>query len=111
MSGYNFSSLEQITPYLEPTSSGKTFLWARKIALEHNCIVTAGYPEKVDSLSKSSEPEYYNSTVTVNKEGKAIANYRKSFLYYTDETWAHEGPGFFSGKIDGLGNVAMGICK
>ncbi|KAA8573204.1 hypothetical protein EYC84_003707 [Monilinia fructicola] len=91
-SGYNFSSLEQITPYLEPTSS-----------------VTAGYPEKVGSLSKSSEPEYYNSTVTVNKEGKAIANYRKSFLYYTDETWAHEGPGFFSGKIDGLGNVAMGI--
>ncbi|RAL62341.1 hypothetical protein DID88_004907 [Monilinia fructigena] len=109
-SGYNFSSLEHITPYLEPTSSGKTFFWARTIALKHNCIVTAGYPEKVNSSSESAEPEYYNSTVTVNKEGKAIANYRKSFLYYTDEKWAHEGPGFYNGKIDGLGNVAMGIC-
>ncbi|QSZ35785.1 hypothetical protein DSL72_006907 [Monilinia vaccinii-corymbosi] len=110
-SGYNFSSLDHITPYLEPTTSGTTFLWARTTALKHNCKVTAGYPEKVDhSSGESAKPECYNSTVTVNREGKAIANYRKSFLYYTDETWAREGPGFFSGKIDGLGNVAMGIC-
>lgn len=47
----------------------------------------------------------------MNGEGKTLANYRKSFLYYTDETWASEGPGFFSGEIDGLGNVAMGICR
>jgi protein N-terminal amidase len=72
-----------------------------------------GYPEKVDSSPRgSSKLEYYNSAVTVNQEGETIANYRKSFLYYTDETWAHEGPdGFFDGEIDGLGNVAMGICK
>lgn len=39
-------------------------------------------------------------------------NYRKTFLYYTDETWALEGPdGFYGGTIPGLGNVAMGICK
>lgn len=63
------------------------------------------------SSSESVKPEFYNSTVTVSREGQAIANYRKSFLYYTDETWAHEGTGFFSGKIDGLGKVAMGICK
>ncbi|KAM3081102.1 hypothetical protein ACMFMG_005056 [Clarireedia jacksonii] len=112
-SGYNFTSLEHITPYLEPTTSGITSLWARTTALKHNCIVTVGYPEKVDSSSRGpSKLEYYNSAVTVNKEGETIANYRKSFLYYTDETWAHEGPdGFFDGEIDGLGNVAMGICK
>lgn len=58
-----------------------------------------------------ASPEYYNSAVTVNRNGKNIANYRKSFLYYTDETWALEGPdGFYGGKIDGLGNVVMGIC-
>jgi len=38
-------------------------------------------------------------------------NYRKSFLYYTDETWALEGPGFYGGVIKDLGNVAMGICE
>ncbi|PQE30731.1 hypothetical protein CJF32_00005908 [Rutstroemia sp. NJR-2017a WRK4] len=104
---------EHITPYLEPTTSGITSLWARTTALKHNCIVTVGYPEKVDSSPRgSSKLEYYNSAVTVNQEGETIANYRKSFLYYTDETWAHEGPdGFFDGQIDGLGNVAMGICK
>jgi hypothetical protein len=59
-----------------------------------------------------ASPEYYNSAITVNREGETIANYRKSFLYYTDETWALEGPdGFFDGHIEGLGNVAMGICK
>ena len=56
-------------------------------------------------------PEYYNSSITVNPDGETLTNYRKSFLYYTDETWALEGPGFFGGKIDGLGKCAMGICK
>ncbi|KAF5875810.1 putative carbon-nitrogen hydrolase protein [Botrytis fragariae] len=110
-SGYNFSSLEHITPYLEPTTSGVTSSWARTTALKYNCIVTVGYPEKVSNpSSRSANPECYNSTVTVDKEGKTIANYRKSFLYYTDETWAHEGSGFYDGDIRGLGTVAMGIC-
>lgn len=80
--------------------------------MKYNCVVTAGYPEKVDITPKwPASPEYYNSAITVNKEGETIANYRKSFLYYTDETWALEGPdGFYDGAIEGLGNVAMGIC-
>ncbi|CAG8951966.1 hypothetical protein HYFRA_00000701 [Hymenoscyphus fraxineus] len=110
-SGYNFKSLQHITPFLEPTTSGITSLWARTTALKYNCIVTAGYPEKVDIKAKwPASPEYYNSAITVNAEGETVANYRKSFLYYTDETWALEGSGFYSGEIDGLGNVAMGIC-
>jgi protein N-terminal amidase len=54
---------------------------------------------------------YYNSAVTVNADGEIIANYRKSFLYYTDEAWASEGSGFFACRVANLGNVAMGICK
>lgn len=74
--------------------------------------MTAGYPEKVDVSHRwPASPEYYNSAITVSAEGETIANYRKSFLYYTDETWALEGDGFFHGPIEGLGNVAMGICK
>ncbi|KAI9049211.1 hypothetical protein LZ554_007058 [Drepanopeziza brunnea f. sp. 'monogermtubi'] len=110
--GYNFHSLQHISPYLEPTTSGITSLWARTTALKYNCIVTAGYPEKVDLSPKwPASPEYYNSAITVNADGETIANYRKSFLFYTDETWALEGcDGFFYGDIDGLGVVAMGIC-
>ncbi|TVY49862.1 Protein N-terminal amidase [Lachnellula occidentalis] len=112
-SGYNFKSLQHISPFLEPTTAGITSLWARTTALKYDCVVTVGYPEKVDITPKwPASPEYYNSAITVNADGETIANYRKSFLYYTDETWALEGPdGFFDGEIDGLGNVAMGICK
>lgn len=57
-------------------------------------------------------PEYYNSVIVVNGDGETIANYRKSFLYQTDETWALEGNrGFFDGFIPGLGNTSIGICK
>jgi len=112
-SGYNFRSLQHISPFLEPTTSGITSLWARTTALKYNCVVTVGYPERVDVTAKwPTGPEYYNSAITVNAEGETIANYRKSFLYYTDERWALEGPdGFFGGEVEGLGNVAMGICK
>ncbi|KAF5021650.1 hypothetical protein F66182_6308 [Fusarium sp. NRRL 66182] len=111
-SGYNFKSLQDIAPFLEYSGSGITSLWARTIALKYNCVVTVGYPEKVDLSTKwPANPEYYNSTIVVNAEGETIANYRKAFLYYTDESWALEGnAGFFEGWIPGLGNTSIGIC-
>ncbi|KAH6963611.1 hypothetical protein DER45DRAFT_116405 [Fusarium avenaceum] len=111
-SGYNFKSLQDITPFLEPSGSGITSLWARTIALKYNCTVTVGYPEKVDVSPKwPTGPEYYNSVIVVNGDGETIANYRKSFLYSTDETWALEGgQGFYDGFIPGLGNTSIGIC-
>ncbi|KAF4489859.1 Protein N-terminal amidase [Colletotrichum fructicola Nara gc5] len=111
-SGYNFKSLQQISPYLEPSGSGITSLWARTTALKYNCNVVVGYPEKVDVSSQwPTGPEYYNSAIVVNGDGETIANYRKNFLYYTDETWALEGgKGFYEGWIPGLGNTSIGIC-
>ncbi|KJZ70790.1 hypothetical protein HIM_09803 [Hirsutella minnesotensis 3608] len=110
--GYNFKSLQEITPFLEPSGSGITALWARTTALKYNCVVTVGYPEKVDVSPKwPTGPEYYNAVIVVNGDGETIVNYRKSFLYYTDETWALEGGrGFYGGFIPGLGNTSIGIC-
>ncbi|KFY46411.1 hypothetical protein V494_00454 [Pseudogymnoascus sp. VKM F-4513 (FW-928)] len=110
--GYNFKSLHAIAPFLEPTTSGPSTDWARATAHKLNCTVVVGYPETVDVSAKwPTSPEYYNSAVAVSPSGATLANYRKSFLYYTDETWALEGPdGFFGGEFKGLGNVAMGIC-
>ncbi|KAL1884174.1 hypothetical protein VTK73DRAFT_6843 [Phialemonium thermophilum] len=111
-SGYNFKSLAHISPFLEYAGSGISSLWARTIALKYNCVVSVGYPEKVDVRSHwPCSPEYYNSTIMVNGDGETIANYRQSFLYYIDETWALEGrDGFFQGYIPNLGRTAMGIC-
>ncbi|KAI1658933.1 carbon-nitrogen hydrolase [Daldinia decipiens] len=113
-SGYNFKSLQQISPFLEPQGSGVTALWARTVALKYNCVTIVGYPESCDVKAKwPTGPEYYNSAIVVNGEGETIGNYRKSFLYYTDETWALEGgEGFWQGTIPGLGNrnTSLGIC-
>lgn len=111
--GYNFKSLQEISPFLEPKGSGISALWARTVALKHNCVVTVGYPEKVDVKPKwPTSPEYYNSVIVVNGDGETIGNYRKSFLYYTDETWALEGQeGFYGAYIPGLGTTSIGICR
>lgn len=82
------------------------------MALKHNTSVLVGYPEKVDvSGHHQAGPEFYNSAILVNGDGETVTNYRKTFLYRLDETWAHEGKGFFGGRVPGLGNTAIGICK
>ncbi|ROW11652.1 hypothetical protein VPNG_05593 [Cytospora leucostoma] len=110
--GYNFKSLQQISPYLEPSGSGISSLWARTTALKYNTNVVVGYPERVDVSPKwPTGPEYYSSAIIVNGDGETVANYRKSFLYSIDESWALEGKhGFFQGHVRGLGQTAMGIC-
>ncbi|KAK5993335.1 Protein N-terminal amidase [Cladobotryum mycophilum] len=111
-SGYNFKSLHHISPFLEEANSGVSSLWARSTALKHDCTVVVGYPEKVDpTLNWPTDPEYYNSAIVINGDGETVANYRKTHLYYTDETWALEGShGFYKGRLPGLGRTAIGIC-
>lgn len=50
-----------------------------------------GYPEIEVTGSSPDGIKYYNSLLVVNEDGDVIHNYRKSFLYFTDETWAAEG--------------------
>ena len=101
-----------MAPHLEPSGSGITSLWARTTALKHDCTVVAGYPEKVDIADRwPASVEYYNSALAVNEDGETVANYRKTHLFCTDETWALENPkGFYDGFLPGLGQTAMGIC-
>lgn len=95
-------------PHLEPTASGISSQWARTTARKYNCTVAVGYPEKTEIIE--GESEYYNSLVVIDNNGEKLADYSKSFLYYTDATWAHEGRGFYGGKLGRLGQTALGIC-
>ncbi|KAK3299195.1 carbon-nitrogen hydrolase [Chaetomium fimeti] len=61
-------------------------------------------------LPEMAFSEYYNSLVVVDDNGEKLAGYSKSFLYYTDATWANEGRGFYGGKLGRLGQTALGIC-
>lgn len=101
-SGYNFNSIDHIRPYLEPTTAGPTTRWAVETAMRCDCYVLVGYPEI--STRDDKQPSY-NSLVVISPEGRILRNYRKSFLYYTDETWASEG---FNSSSDGQGNPTLG---
>ncbi|KAM3526560.1 hypothetical protein NHJ13051_003400 [Beauveria bassiana] len=111
-SGYNFKSLSHISPHLELAETGITTAWSRQAALKYGCAVVAGYPEKIDPVhSWPADPEYYNSAIIIDGDGDIVGNYRKSHLYYTDETWALEGgAGFYTGHVRGLGHLVLGIC-
>ena len=60
--------------------------------------MTVGYPELYSPSLSANSPSFksqvlaYNSTVTVAPNGQILAHYRKTHLYYTDETWAQESP-------------------
>ena len=103
--------MRDISTFLEPSGSGVSSLWTRTTALKYDCTVISGYPERVDVTDRwPANPEYYNSVIGVNCDGETVVNYRKSHLYYTDETWALEGDGFFGGRLPDLGRTAIGIC-
>lgn len=124
--GYNFKSLEQIIPFLEPTASGISTQWAQRTAHRLQCTVVVGYPEVAQSPLSDvqlenarpeeqngftsfsrpvipnhdpSFPHNYNASVVVDAAGAVRAHYRKSHLYYTDATWAREGQGFQATEI------------
>ncbi|KAF9894058.1 Carbon-nitrogen hydrolase [Aspergillus nanangensis] len=91
LTGYNFPSLEAIKPYVEAAGQGPCGTWARQTAQKYHCKVCVGYPEIEQTTESDAGPCYYNSLLVVDQKGEVVLNYRKTFLYYTDETWATEG--------------------
>ncbi|CEL04772.1 hypothetical protein ASPCAL05897 [Aspergillus calidoustus] len=97
LTGYNFPSLDAVKPYVEPAGKGRTAAWARETAKRLQCIVCVGYPEieittpKGGGEGETQQEKYYNSLLIISPTGSILHNYRKTFLYYTDETWASEG--------------------
>jgi protein N-terminal amidase len=53
----------------------------------------------------------YNSAVIVGPQGDVVGNYRKTFRFDTDKSWAREGEGFRHFDLpEPLGRTAVGIC-
>lgn len=124
--GYNHPSLAAIAPFLEPTGAGPSTKWAARTAKRLKCTVAVGYPEAAEEgnyntiydrriTAEETGKTAYNALVFVSSAGDVVAHYRKSFLYYTDETWAQEGQGFWAGVLP-VGDsgqqvkAAAGIC-
>ncbi|GMG39189.1 unnamed protein product [Ambrosiozyma monospora] len=108
ITGYNFANPQQVAPYLEEQGKGKTYDLGNFISTKYNCHTVLGYPEKKDSL-------IYNSAYCISPTGSIIHNYRKSFLYKTDEDWGcSESPSGFTNFNVTIQNrvfkTAIGIC-
>jgi protein N-terminal amidase len=83
--------LKAIKGYVELAGDGPSASWARETAKRLRCKVCIGYPEIERDSGKPDQVTYYNSLLVVDENGEVVANYRKTFLYFTDETWAAEG--------------------
>ncbi|KAK6457695.1 carbon-nitrogen hydrolase [Scheffersomyces xylosifermentans] len=88
ITGYNFANKASIEPYLEEAEEGKgpSITLAKEISNRLKCFTLIGYPEIFQS-------KIYNSAILISPAGEVLYNYRKTFLYETDETWgASENP-------------------
>ncbi|KAK6353524.1 Carbon-nitrogen hydrolase [Orbilia brochopaga] len=146
--GYVFDSKLSIRPFLEPTASGITTQWAQATSRRLKCYTIVGYPELADGYTPpkqsprrpiASDPfsetpidvdeddeddktqgHSYNACVVTSPDGEVVMNYRKTFLYATDEIWASEGSSFgtltvtvpskSSPAATRTITVALGIC-
>lgn len=90
--GYTFKDAEDILPYAEE-QRGPQFQFLSKIAKIMNAYIFCGYPEIAFAADKKSA-KLYNSAYLVDRSGELLLNYRKTFLFETDKTWAAEGDGF-----------------
>jgi protein N-terminal amidase len=93
LSGYMFSSRKDIDPYLENGRTGPTATLCGELARRCGCWVIGGYPERGEAGEDETTElvKAYNSAVVVSPEGAVFGNYRKSFLFDTDKSWAEEG--------------------
>jgi len=89
LSGYSFSSRQDIAPYTE-TAQGKTMVAMAALAREQKVYIGITFPEQ-DPVTQS----YYNSAFVLDPGGKTICRYRK---IYGERRWARPGRPFFSLK-------------
>ncbi len=103
LSGYCFTGLEEITPFLEFADHGTTLELCQKLARQYQSHVAAGFAE-----SDPAGP--FNAMMLVDPAGRVVHVHRKNFLYFTDKTWAKEGGRFACKDVPGLGKCGFGIC-
>ncbi|CDO95979.1 unnamed protein product [Kluyveromyces dobzhanskii CBS 2104] len=94
LTGYSFRDRSHILPYSCKPTEGPTFNFAKEVSKKFNCYTVIGYPERISDDDESTV--LYNSAIMTNASGELVFNYRKSFLYYTDDDWGcHENPNGF----------------
>ena len=74
LTGYVFENGNEMKKFAECCAEGIQFEFFSNIAKQYKAYVFAGYPEN------GNDNNHYNSLYCINREGKLILNYRKTFL-------------------------------
>lgn len=132
-----FPDAPSIAPFLEHPKTGPTASFCAELAKRLNCVVVAGYPERLSApdgqreCSSSSTdvvptptsthghtpPSGHaligaNAALVYDSTPTLIHTYRKSNLFPTDLTWARPGDGFTALDLPApLGRIAVAICN
>jgi protein N-terminal amidase len=106
LTGYNFQSATQITPYVETKGLSPSREFARNVAAQFNSSVLIGFPWQ--------DTHRYNAAALFDSNGGLIHEYYKHHLFDTDVVWGCQaGPAFsfttlsFDGKPV---RTTVGIC-
>ncbi|KAK6461744.1 carbon-nitrogen hydrolase [Scheffersomyces coipomensis] len=82
ITGYNFKNKQEIESSLNNLDalSGQSIKFGQELSQLYQCFIVMGYPELKNQ-------KIYNSCLLISPQGSILHNYRKSFLYETDEVW------------------------
>ncbi|AGO11068.1 AaceriAFR415Cp [[Ashbya] aceris (nom. inval.)] len=84
LTGYSFRNRGHILPYTSRAGEGISYTLAKKVSELFGCVTVIGYPEREHA---APDTRLFNSALVVGGDGQVLFNYRKSFLYTTDENW------------------------
>lgn len=103
VSGYSFSSREEVAPYAEP-QNGPTARALAEIATTHGCYIALGYAEEDPATGI-----YYNAVAVIGPDGMPVLNYRK---ITAEVRWACAGDPLQRNVFDTpWGRVGVMICS
>ncbi len=102
LTGYLFSSRDQILPLTEP-SDGPTAQLLAPVARRLGAFVVCGFPEREGQT-------LYNSALVVGPDGAVDSVVRKTLLYSADVPWASPGDQPYRVIPTPAGTFAVGIC-
>jgi predicted amidohydrolase len=100
LTGYNIGS-KAVRRLAEP-ADGPSAMWAAGIAREAGLALLYGYPEA------GEDGKIYNAALLVDRDGRRLANYRKTHLFGPDERDAFA-PGDGPAAVAELDGIKLGI--
>jgi len=102
ISGYNFTTNDEILTLSESIPDGPTFKAWSEVSAKKNCFIVGGIAEK------SSDKKIYNTALFIRPDG-SWETYRKVHLFFEEHKWFEPGERFTVFDIEDI-KIGIMIC-